>query len=91
MCLMLQEIRFQVQVLKLSKSVKESSEKVRVFKTQELASVEVYEIQFFRVVFHQIREYVFKSSFLTTLNIYTDYFEGHKRLHKLHKSTIPQV
>ena len=66
---MLQEIRFQVQVLKLSKSVKESSEKVRVFKTQELASVEVYEIQFFRVVFHQICEYVFRSSFLTTLNI----------------------
>ena len=73
---MLQEIRFQVQVLKLSKSVKESSEKVRVFKTQELASVEVYEIQFFRVVFHQICEYVFKSSFLTTLNIYKDCFKS---------------
>ena len=73
---MLQEIRFQVQVLKLSKSVKESSEKVRVFKTQELASVEVYEIQFFRVVFHQIREYVFKSSFPTTLNIYKDCFKS---------------
>ena len=53
---MLQEIRFQVQVLKLSKSVKESSEKVRVFKTQELASVEVYENQFFRSDFTPIRE-----------------------------------
>ena len=37
MCLMLQEIRFQVQVLKLCKSVQESSEKVQVFKTWQLA------------------------------------------------------
>ena len=30
---------------------------------------------------------MFGLSFLTTLNIYKDYFEGRKRLHKLHKST----
>ena len=38
---MLQEIRFQVQVLKPCKSVQESSEKVLDFKTRQLASIEV--------------------------------------------------
>ena len=38
---MFQEIRFQVQVLKSCKSVQESSEKVQVFKTRQLASIEV--------------------------------------------------
>ena len=28
---------------------------------------------------------MFGFSFLTTLNIYKDYFEGRQRLHKLHK------
>ena len=41
MCLMLQEIRFQVQVLKPCKSVQESSEKVQDFKTRQLASIDV--------------------------------------------------
>ena len=41
MCLILQETKFQVQVLKLCKSVQESSEKVQDFKTQQLASIEV--------------------------------------------------
>ena len=45
-------------------------------------SVEVYEIQFFRVDFNPICEYVFRLSFLTTLNIYKDYFKGRQRLHK---------
>ena len=31
--------------------------------------------------FHSIREYVFRSSFLTILNIYKDYFKGRQRLH----------
>ena len=48
-------------------------------------TVEVYEIQFFRDVFYPIREYVFRSSFLTTLNIYKDYFKGCQMLHKLRK------
>ena len=38
---MLQETKFQVQVLKPSKSVQESSHKVQDFKTQQLASIEV--------------------------------------------------
>ena len=38
---MLQEIRFQVQVLKPCKSVQESSEKVQDFKTRQLASIDV--------------------------------------------------
>ena len=41
MCLMLQETRFQVQVLKLCKSIQESSQKVQDFKAQQLASIEV--------------------------------------------------
>ena len=41
MCLMFLETRFQVQVLKPCKSVKESSEKVQDFITQQLASIEV--------------------------------------------------
>ena len=31
--------------------------------------------------FHSIREYVFRASFLTILNIYKDYFKGRQRLH----------
>ena len=37
MCLMLQEIRFQDQVLKQCKSVQEISEQVLDFKTRQLA------------------------------------------------------
>ena len=60
------------------------------FSTDKL-SIEVYEIQFFRTDFNPICGYMFGLSFLTTLNIDKDYFEGCKGLHKLHKSTIPQV
>ena len=38
---MLQEIRFQVQVLEPCKSVQESSNEVPDFKTRQLASIEV--------------------------------------------------
>ena len=41
MNLMLQETRFQVQVLKPCKSVQESSQKVQDFKPRQLASIEV--------------------------------------------------
>ena len=41
MSLMLQEIRFQVQVLKPFKFVQELCEKVQDFKTQQLASIEI--------------------------------------------------
>ena len=98
MCLILQETRFQVQVLKPCKYIQESNEKVKDFKTFtasiywglkscesrtsttisiDTLSVEVYKTQFFRAVFHPIREYVFRFSFLTTLNIYRDCFKGH--------------
>ena len=39
-------------------------------------SIEIYENQFFRSDFTQIWVYLFKLSFLTTLNIYKDYFKG---------------
>ena len=92
-CLILQGTRSRVQVLKSCKSVQETSEIVLDFKTRQLAqtstassidtlSVEVYEIQFFRIDFTPIREYVFRISFLTTQNIYKDYFKGRQRLRK---------
>ena len=40
-------------------------------------SMENYENQFFTSVFHAYSSYVFRFSFLTTLNIYKDYFKGH--------------
>ena len=40
MCLMLQETRFQVQVLKPCKSVQETSEEVLFIKAQQLVSIE---------------------------------------------------
>ena len=40
MCLMLQEIGFQVQVLKPCKSVQETSEEVLFIKAQQLVSIE---------------------------------------------------
>ena len=48
-------------------------------------SIEVYETQIFESVFHQIRDYMFELFFLTTLDIYKDYFKGRQRWHKLHK------
>ena len=44
-------------------------------------SIEIYENQFFKSNFTLIRVYMFRLSFLITLNIYKDYFKGHhKRL-----------
>ena len=40
MCLMLQETKFQVQVLKSCKSVQETSEEVLFIKAQQLVSIE---------------------------------------------------
>ena len=45
------------------------------FSTDKL-SIEIYEKQIFNFDFHPIHEYVFRLSFLTTLNIYKDYFKG---------------
>ena len=39
-------------------------------------SIEKYEIQISRSVFHAYPSYVFRFSFLTTLDIYKDYFKG---------------
>ena len=62
------------------KSVQESSEEMLDFKTQQLARqiayIEIYKNQFFRFDFTPIHVYMFSLSFLTTLNIYKDYFKG---------------
>jgi len=39
-------------------------------------SIEIYENQFFKFYFMHIHVYVFRLSFLITLNIYKDYFKG---------------
>ena len=41
MCLILQGIKFQVQMLKPCKSIQETSEKVLDFKARQLASIEI--------------------------------------------------
>ena len=92
MCLILQGTRVQVQVLNPCKSVQESSEEVQFIKAWQMylsrfniwsltdswttVSIENYEIQIFRSVFHAYPSYVFRFSFLTKLDIYKDYFKG---------------
>ena len=47
----------------------------------EAESIENYEIRISRSDFTHIHEYLCRVSFLTTLDIYKDYFKGrHKRL-----------
>ena len=46
------------------------------FSTDTL-SIKNYEIQISKFFFHAYPSYVFKFSFLTTLDIYNDYFKGH--------------
>ena len=48
-------------------------------------SIEIYENQYFRSNFTQIRVYLFRISFLTTLKIYKDYFKGRHNVCKLMK------
>ena len=45
-------------------------------------SIEVYKKQIFSSNFHPIHWYMFGLSFLTTLNIYNDYFKGCQWLRK---------
>ena len=87
MCLILQGTRVQVQVLEPCKSIQELSEKVLFIKTRQMylsrfniwsstaVSIEDYEIQISRSVFHTYLSYLYKISFLTTLHIYKDYFK----------------
>ena len=43
-------------------------------------SIEIYENKFFISDFMHIHAYLFRLSFLTTLNIYEDYFKGRHRV-----------
>ena len=45
-------------------------------------SIKIYEKQIFNSDFHPICVYMFGLSFLTTQNIYKDYFKGRQRLHE---------
>ena len=51
------------------------------FLTDKL-SIKVNENQLFRADFSLIREYMFELSFLTTQNMYKDFFKGRQRLRK---------
>ena len=42
----------------------------------EALSIENYEIYIFRSVFHAYPSYLCRVSFLTTIDIYKDYFKG---------------
>ena len=69
-----------------------SSEEVLCFKTWQMylsrfknwsstaISIENYENQFFRTIFHAYPSYVFSFSFLTILDIYKDYFKSHYKI-----------
>ena len=91
MCLMLQETRFEVQVLKPCKYIQESSEKVLHFKTRQLLdryylsssivawqilSIENYKIQISRFDFRPMLMYLCRVSFLIILDIYKVYFKS---------------
>ena len=92
MCLILQRTRVQVQVLKPCKSIQESSEEMLFFTARQISrqiylsrfkmwsstaiSIENYENQFFKFDFMHIHVYLYRVSFLTTLDIYKDYFKG---------------
>ena len=67
-------------MLKSCKFVQETSEEVLDFKAQQLVSIKVYEIHFFKTDFNPICEYMFRLSFLTTLNIYKKNFKGCKKV-----------
>ena len=81
MCLILQGTKVQVQVLKLWKSVQESSEEVLFIKawlmylsrfniwSSKDVSIKNYEIEISRYVFHTYPSYVFMFFFFTTLDI----------------------
>ena len=45
-------------------------------------SIEIYKNHFFKSDFTHIHVYVFRFSFLTTLNIYNDYFKGHHKVNE---------
>ena len=49
----------------------------------ETVSFENYEIHISKSVFMHIQVYLYKVSFLTTLDIYKDYFKGRQRLLQL--------
>ena len=74
MCLILQGTRFKVQVLKPCIYQDLKGEAQQIIST--VVSIENFENQYLRSVFHAYPSHVFRFSFLTTLDIYKDYFKG---------------
>ena len=90
-------------VLKLYKSIQETSEEILFIKSRQIhihwgltikldnslteaVFVENYEIRISRFDFTHIHVYLCRVSFLTTLDIYKDYFKGDQRWCNLMKS-----
>ena len=61
----------QINLLRFNKNSRQLS--------TEVVSIENYEIQIFRSVFHTYPSYLRKVYFLTTLDIYKDYFKDRQR------------
>ena len=59
---------WQINLLRFNKNSQQLS--------TEVVSIENYEIQISRSVFHTYPSYLCKVYFLTTLDIYKDYFKG---------------
>ena len=72
--------RFQNSTVSMYRGLKNCEAWNSTTSSIDTLSIEVYKIQFFRANFNPIREYVFRLSFLTTLNIHKDYFKGRHNL-----------
>ena len=79
----------KVKVLKLDRQLDRCIHRDLKYEARQISStavsIENYKNQIFRSNFTHIHVYVFRISFLTTLNIYKDYFKGRQRSCKLMK------
>ena len=83
---------FQDLVLKHSSLFKKSSKECKIIKARQLVNTystppicQGLRISDFNSDFLGIREFVYGSSFLLTLDIYKDFFKSRQMVHKLHK------
>ena len=79
-CKSVQETSEEVQFIK-TRQISRQINLGLMFNSRQLSikvvSIDNYKIQISRSVFHVYPSYLCRVSFLTTLNIYKDYFKGH--------------
>ena len=79
-CKSVQKTNEEVFSLKLDRQLEQIYlSRFNVQFSTEAISIKNYEIQISRSVFHAYPSYLCRVSFLTTLDIYNDYFKGHQR------------